>query len=107
MQMVACIAVATSVYGVDINGTTSSQSILLVTCVMHRKWRTFMLPDSPAPQSRFGNAYYHLHFPCIKFWSVWSQFDSQRHLVIPKAIAVALLPAHKQALAASFRVFLD
>ena len=62
-----------------------------------------MLPGSPALQSQFGNAYYHL--PCI--WSVWPQFDPQRHLVIPNVIAVALLPVHKQALAASFRVFLD
>ena len=74
-------------------------------CIIHREWRTFMLPGSPALQSQFGNAYYHLHLPCI--WSVWPQFDPQRHLVIPNVIAVALLPVHKQALAASFRVFLD
>ena len=45
-------------------------------CVMHREWRTFMLPGSPTPQSRFGNAYYHLHLPCI--WSIWPQFNPQR-----------------------------
>ena len=65
----------------------------------------FMLPDSPALQSQFSNVYYHLHLPCIR--SVWPQFDPQRHLVIPNVIAVALIPVHKQALAASFGVFLD
>ena len=74
-------------------------------CIMHREWRSFTLPGSSAPQSQFGNAYYHLHLPCI--WSMWPQFDPQRHLIIPSAIATALLPAHKQALAASFKVFLD
>ena len=74
-------------------------------CIMHKEWRSITLPGSPAPQSRFGNAYYHMHLPCI--WSMWPQFDPQRHLIIPSAIATALLPAHKQALAASFKVFLD
>ena len=42
-------------------------------CIMHKEWRLFTLPGSSAPQSQFGNAYYHLHLPCI--WSMWPQFD--------------------------------
>ena len=35
-------------------------------CVMHREWRMFIIAGSPVPQSRFGNAYYHLHAICIQ-----------------------------------------
>lgn len=38
---------------------------------------------------------------------VWPQFDPQRQLVITNAITVTLLPTHKQALEASFRVYID
>ena len=62
-------------------------------CIMHGEWRTFALPGSPIPQSRFGNAYYHPHLMCVR--SLWPQFDPQRDLVISNDMFAALLPSHK------------
>ena len=34
-------------------------------CIMHQEWRTYTIPGSPSPQTKFGNAYYHPNIPCI------------------------------------------
>ena len=65
-------------------------------CVMHHEWRTFTIPNSPSPQSRFGNAYYHPNLPCIQ--SIWPLFNPQHHLVITGDVSAALLPSHRHVL---------
>lgn len=65
-------------------------------CIVHREWRTFTLAGSPVPQSRFGNAYYHLHSMCVR--SVWPQFDPKRDLLVPNDVIAALLQCHKDVL---------
>ncbi len=35
-------------------------------CLKHQEWREFTLPNNPAVQRRFGNAYYHPCFTCVR-----------------------------------------
>ena len=62
-------------------------------CILHREWRAFTTPSNPVPQSRFGNAYYHLNATCVQ--AMWPTFDPRRDLQLPPETANYLLPCHK------------
>ena len=58
--------------------------------IQHEEWRSFLAAG--VPQSRFGNAYYHLSISCVQ--AKWPMF-SPHNLEIPDYIISQLNNAHK------------
>lgn len=49
-------------------------------CVGHEEWRSFTVQDTP--QSRYGNAYYHVNIACIQ--SQWPLFHPSELIIMPE-----------------------
>ena len=68
-------------------------------CVQHEEWRSYISPATRLPESRFGNAYYHVSVQCIT--ARWPMFFPG-HVIVPVDVQSRLLPQHKLLL---FNVF--
>lgn len=73
-------------------------------CVRHEEWRSFVSPTTNLPDSRYGNAYYHVNQACIV--SKWPNFIP-RSLIITDNVRDCLLPVHKFMLASTFGILFE
>ena len=65
-------------------------------CIRHEEWRSFTVQNTP--QSRYGNAYYHVNLSCVQTqWPLWNPYM----LTIPQEVNVKLQEVHKQMLFAT------
>lgn len=74
------------------NKFDKNASAPLDLCVRHEEWHSFTSPVTKEIESRFGNAYYHTHLPCI--YSKWPNFNKQS-LVIIDIVIRRLQPEYK------------
>lgn len=72
-------------------------------CVQHEEWRTFTPIGAAAPQSRFGNVYYHCNLPCI--YATCPSFVAST-IVIPPHVHAKLNYEHKKWIYAVFNILL-
>jgi hypothetical protein len=72
-------------------------------CVQHAEWRCFTSPSTSLPDSRFGNAYYHLSVQCIQVrWPSFRPTD----LLIDDSVRVKLLQVHKDLISNTFGIII-
>ena len=70
-------------------------------CIRHEEWREFTTPGNPSLQRRFGNAYYHPSYACIR--SRWPYVQSADISV--DEIKEHLLPTHQMFLAENLGLY--
>lgn len=70
-------------------------------CIRHQEWREYLPQGSQAPQSRYGNVYYHFNTRCVQLRC--PEFIPVR-LEVPQEIVEQLQDCHKERLAVEFLI---
>ena len=71
-------------------------------CVQHEDWRQYTSPVTKLPESKYGNAYYHVHPWCIM--SKWPAF-LPGELQVSEEMKSHLAPQHKELISELFGIF--